>query len=58
MIHRPLDDALETNGLLKHIFVAIGDLFNFFPKKIFQGGDQIFNISTAVFDDVNPVGIV
>jgi len=53
MIHRPLNDALKTNGLLQHIFIAIGNLFNFSLKKVFKGDDQIFDIAPAIFNDVN-----
>jgi hypothetical protein len=58
MVDCPLDDTLEADGLLKHIFVAVGDLLDLFLKEVLKRGDQIFNIAAAVFDDVNPGGIV
>ena len=58
MINRPLNDALKSNGLLEHIFIAIGDPLNFTLEKILQRSDQIFYTATAIFDDVNAGRIV
>jgi hypothetical protein len=36
VINRPLNDPLESNGLLEYIFIAIGNPLNFFFEKILK----------------------
>ena len=58
MIHRSLNNTLKPDCLLEHIFIASGNPIDFFLKKIFNCFNQVFDITAAVFYNVNAGRIV
>jgi hypothetical protein len=50
VIDRSLDHPLKSNGLLKHVFGAVSNPFQFFVEKFLQSPVHVLNVAAAVFD--------
>lgn len=58
MIHHPLNNTLKTNYLLQHIFITIKNPLDFFLKEILQQNNQLINITTTIFNNINTYQII
>ncbi len=57
VVDGPLNNPLKTDGLLKDIFIALGNHFHVFIEKRFQAGLQVIDIATTFFKNFQ-AGIV
>jgi hypothetical protein len=58
MAHRALDHSLEPDGLLQHVFIALGDFFNFLFKEALQVPENVFDVAAAVLNDLDSALVI